>query len=241
MSGASDVGAAQFTGRENDGTGLYYYRARYYSPSLQRFISEDPIGMGGGDLNLYAYVGNSPTNATDPNGEAAHMVVGAVVAGGGNLAYQLYQNGGNFGCVNWWEVGSWALGGSGAGIIARRGLMSIPHFFYDSRPWSTISRTYIRSRPGWHLDHWGIPRRWLASRGGSVPDAIGNAGWNLFEMPPALNTWLGFALNQGYVRAQYAQLARLGINAGLIGAAGGMGWGGYEIGTRAAQGRGKCQ
>jgi len=33
----------QYTGRENDGTGLYYYRARYYSPQLQRFLGEDPI------------------------------------------------------------------------------------------------------------------------------------------------------------------------------------------------------
>jgi RHS repeat-associated protein len=33
----------KYTGREDDDTGLYYYRARYYSPRLQRFISEDPI------------------------------------------------------------------------------------------------------------------------------------------------------------------------------------------------------
>jgi RHS repeat-associated protein len=33
----------QYTGRENDGTGLYYYRARYYAPSLQRFLNEDPL------------------------------------------------------------------------------------------------------------------------------------------------------------------------------------------------------
>jgi RHS repeat-associated protein len=38
----------QFAGRENDGTGHYYYGARYYDPSLQRFISEDPIGFAGG-------------------------------------------------------------------------------------------------------------------------------------------------------------------------------------------------
>ncbi len=49
----------QYTGRENDATGLYFHRARYYNPSFQRFISEDPIGMGGG-INLYAYVGNNP-------------------------------------------------------------------------------------------------------------------------------------------------------------------------------------
>ena len=43
-----------------------YYRARYYSPSQQRFISQDPLGFGGGDVNLYAYVANGATNAVDP-------------------------------------------------------------------------------------------------------------------------------------------------------------------------------
>jgi len=33
----------QYTGRENDATGLYYYRARYYSPQQARFLSQDPI------------------------------------------------------------------------------------------------------------------------------------------------------------------------------------------------------
>jgi uncharacterized protein RhaS with RHS repeats len=47
---------------------LYYYRARYYSPQLQRFISEDPIGFTAGDINLYAYVQNNPTNYIDPEG-----------------------------------------------------------------------------------------------------------------------------------------------------------------------------
>ena len=55
----------QYTGRENDGTGLYYYRFRYYSPLFKRFISEDPIGFSGGDVNLYRYVGNSPVNWVD--------------------------------------------------------------------------------------------------------------------------------------------------------------------------------
>lgn len=66
--GASSSNASQYTGRENDGTGLYYYRNRYYSPGLQRFISQDPLGFGGGDVNLYAYVGNDPVNNTDPSG-----------------------------------------------------------------------------------------------------------------------------------------------------------------------------
>jgi RHS repeat-associated protein len=67
-SGTTSSNASQFTGRENDSTGLHYYRARYYSPVHQRFISEDPLGFGGGDSNFYAYVANSPTNLTDPTG-----------------------------------------------------------------------------------------------------------------------------------------------------------------------------
>lgn len=55
----------QFTGRENDGTGLYFNRARYYSPTLQRFIGQDPIGFAGGDANFYAFVGNDPINYLD--------------------------------------------------------------------------------------------------------------------------------------------------------------------------------
>jgi RHS repeat-associated protein len=39
-----------------------------YDPSIGRFISEDPLGFEAGDPNLYRYVGNSPTNATDPLG-----------------------------------------------------------------------------------------------------------------------------------------------------------------------------
>ena len=70
--GAASTNPFQFTGRENDGTtGLYYYRARYYHPVLQRFISEDPIGFAGEDVNLYAYVGNDPVNAIDPDGRFA--------------------------------------------------------------------------------------------------------------------------------------------------------------------------
>jgi RHS repeat-associated protein len=68
FSGAANDNTSQYTGRENDGTGLYYYRARYYSPSLHRFVSEDPIDFSAGDANLYAYVLNSPVNYTDPSG-----------------------------------------------------------------------------------------------------------------------------------------------------------------------------
>jgi RHS repeat-associated protein len=52
----------------NDGTPLYYYRARYYQATLQRFISEDPAGVHGGDVNFYVYTGNDPIDYIDPSG-----------------------------------------------------------------------------------------------------------------------------------------------------------------------------
>jgi RHS repeat-associated protein len=58
-----------YTGRELDlESGLDYYRARYYDSNVGRFISVDPMGFGAGDTNLYRYVGNNSTNATDPTG-----------------------------------------------------------------------------------------------------------------------------------------------------------------------------
>ena len=68
LTGDDDVNAQQYTARENDGDGLYYYRGRYYSPSIGRFISEDPVGYASGQTNAYAYVGGNPVSYSDPSG-----------------------------------------------------------------------------------------------------------------------------------------------------------------------------
>jgi RHS repeat-associated protein len=68
QTGAASTNSYKYAGREDDGSGLYYYRARYYHPRLQRFISEDPIGFSAGDMNIYSYVFNRPTRYTDPQG-----------------------------------------------------------------------------------------------------------------------------------------------------------------------------
>jgi len=58
----------RFAGREYDSeTGLYSQRARYYDPSVGRFLSEDPIHFRGG-INFYTYVFNNPVDLIDPLG-----------------------------------------------------------------------------------------------------------------------------------------------------------------------------
>jgi RHS repeat-associated protein len=58
-----------YTGREWDSdVKLQYNRARWYDPAQGRWISQDPIGFSAGDVNLYRYVGNGVTGATDPSG-----------------------------------------------------------------------------------------------------------------------------------------------------------------------------
>lgn len=58
----------QYMGREADTAGLYYYRARYYSPMMGGFISEDPAKFAGGQLSFYAAFGGDPIDYTDPLG-----------------------------------------------------------------------------------------------------------------------------------------------------------------------------
>ena len=66
-----------YTGREFDSEiGLLYYRARSYDPASGRFLGKDPIGFGGGDVNLYNYVAGNPLTNTDPSGLAKRVDCG---------------------------------------------------------------------------------------------------------------------------------------------------------------------
>lgn len=67
--GGVPVDRYAFTGREYDSTlGLQYSRGRMYDSATGRWTGEDSVRQTAGDPNLYRYVGNGATNATDPSG-----------------------------------------------------------------------------------------------------------------------------------------------------------------------------
>lgn len=77
-----DFGRYTWTGREWDAEiELQYNRARYYDPTTGRWISQDPLGLGAGDSNLYRYVNNSPVDGVDPSGDIVIYIHGVLDQG----------------------------------------------------------------------------------------------------------------------------------------------------------------
>jgi len=81
-----------YTGKMYDAsTGLYYLMARYYDPTIGRFVTEDSYTGDDSDpmtLNRYVYARDNPERYTDPNG---HMFVVETDSGqeiGGDYLYK---------------------------------------------------------------------------------------------------------------------------------------------------------
>jgi len=73
----------KYAGMEFDSViGQYYDRARYYDSATGRFMGQDPLGFAAGDANLYGYVQDEVTDATDPSGlQAGEMQEGTNIPG----------------------------------------------------------------------------------------------------------------------------------------------------------------
>jgi RHS repeat-associated protein len=83
-----------------DSNGLYYMRARFYSPEIRRFVNQD-ILLGhvaeGQTLNWYAFVIGNPLTKIDPTGRWFWIVIPGICSGGGCEIIL----GGMFGGIMW--------------------------------------------------------------------------------------------------------------------------------------------
>ena len=96
--------------------GMYANRARWYSPTLMRFASTDPLMYGAGDANIYRYVGGNPASRNDPSGEVVQALAGAVIGAVAGIAVNGISNrlhGKDF----WDNWGAAAASGALAGLI----------------------------------------------------------------------------------------------------------------------------
>jgi RHS repeat-associated protein len=107
----ADPNDLAFTSRESDDPDLLYYRSRYYDPQTGRFLSQDPIGFGGGE-NLYSYALGNPIQHSDPSGQyvgADDLALAGIGAVGGILGQGISD------LINWKLSGLGDYGASAAG------------------------------------------------------------------------------------------------------------------------------
>jgi RHS repeat-associated protein len=101
------------------GAQYYYNRYRDYNDATGRYIQADPIGLAG-DANPYAYAMGNTLRYVDPTGEFVPLaiVAGIAIGAGIDLGLQLFASKGDWGCVNWFQVGvSGALGAFGGELL----------------------------------------------------------------------------------------------------------------------------
>jgi RHS repeat-associated protein len=231
-------------------TGLNYNYFRDYDPQTGRYVESDPIGLRGLSYSTYAYAGGNPVSNSDPSGQFYIPFTNIWIPAGeqyGAAAAQYWadrqtQTGNPLYAIPGLLASLWtpctsgrtglALASGGALGSLTEGA-SLSNFFWNSNSFRSISSAYwgAEGAGGMSLDHWLFSQ--AAARAGTIPSGIANAGFNLLEMPGSWNTWLGFAPNWGGTQALLANLARLGIQAGVPAAAATAGAAGYAVGSDA--------
>lgn len=90
---------------EDEESGLYYNRYRYYDPAMGRYVTQDPIGLAGG-LNTYGYVAGNPVSYTDSlglnPGTAAGATLGTLVLPGPGTAVGAIIGSTIGAAIGWW-------------------------------------------------------------------------------------------------------------------------------------------
>jgi RHS repeat-associated protein len=179
----------QFTGRANDGAGLYHYRARYYHPTLARFVSQDPLSLVG-SLHLYAYASSNPMRYVDPWGLFTMAVGGQATAGAG-VGYSLSaslagDSQGNVGSTETAGAGGMAGYGASAGIQVQ-----------------VTSASSLDALQGWSVESGGsvtiagvnIGLEWIVGEDGRYHGLNVNVGWGAGPLSAevhsfATHTWV---------------------------------------------------
>jgi RHS repeat-associated protein len=189
----------QYTGRENDGAGLYFNRSRYYSPAVQRFVSQDPIGFAGG-VNLYSYVSNNPIKFTDPFGHDKNDPW--LRTFGKTLVHNFFsmsfyaEEYGDGGCLNTFLNGTVAalnpVGASFANDFGIATLAVSPIYRYNAAQAYAAAQTNVLGGEGLIFTQKSIPYNRILK--GNAVQTLGEFGWG----------YLDGALLQGVIDEWYA-------------------------------------
>jgi RHS repeat-associated protein len=161
-----------------------YCRARYYHPTLQRFVSEDPIEFGGGDVNLYGYVGNNPLRYVDPLGLEWQAVIGVSgsLGGGPFLVGGLFGGGGtNIIFTSSGQIGVQftATASAGVGLYAGVGVQAGGGYSRcPTKPGLSVNRVgQVDLNAGWGPVNRGVSAQYDPSAAGiQIQSGVARAG-----------------------------------------------------------------
>jgi len=184
-------------------TGLYYLMARYYDPSIGRFITRDTVQT----INLYNYTNNNPVNYIDADGHlptplgVALGIIGGIA--GWSFGDYVAKNLGLSGAKYWAVRSAVMIGGAAIGFFAGELVAGIVARYLIANP-ATAARL-----SGWILSLVGYPRK-LASK---VASSVGNFTVGAKHLIGAGGTWSKFATsNQAQIRSWIAIALTKGTN-----------------------------